>query len=76
MGNQRVLEEEARVMVGRQLVQEVREVEEKAPRKAEAKVFRDRQQVRKSQKENLAAAWEKKVEEDLYEKEVSERLEQ
>jgi len=76
MGNQRVLEEGARVMVGRQLVQEVREVEEKAPRKAEAKVFRDRQQVRKSQKENLAAAWEKKVEEDLYEKEVSERLEQ
>jgi len=61
---QRQLEVEATVMVNKQLAKEIREVEEKAPRKAEAAVFRERQQVRKTQKAQLAEAWEKKLVED------------
>ncbi|GMH99250.1 hypothetical protein TrST_g2788 [Triparma strigata] len=64
IGQQRVLEKEKDVIINRQLVKEIKEVEEKAPRKAEAKVFRERQQVRKTQKEELQEAWEKKLKED------------
>ncbi|GMH93686.1 hypothetical protein TL16_g12696 [Triparma laevis f. inornata] len=64
IGQQRVLEKEKDVVINRQLVKEIKEVEEKAPRKAEAKVFRERQQVRKTQKEELHEAWEKKLQED------------
>ena len=64
IGQQRVLEKEKDVIINRQLVKEIKEVEEKAPRKAEAKVFRERQQVRKTQKEELQEAWEKKIKED------------
>ena len=70
MTKQRELEKEKDVMINRQLVKEIKEVEEKAPRKAEARVFRERQQVRKEQKEQLQEAWERKLKEDEVEQEM------
>jgi len=69
MGEQRELENDARALVCRQLVKEVREVESKAPRKAESKVLKERQQIRQAQRKELSAAWEEKLAEDAVEKE-------
>ena len=40
-----------------------------APRKAEAQIFRERQQIRKEQKEELHEAWERKLKEEEIEQE-------
>jgi hypothetical protein len=64
MGEQLKIDKEANLLMNKQLVKEIREVEEKAPRKAEAKVFRERQAVRQAQKVELQDAWERKVAED------------
>ena len=65
---QRKMEVEATIMVNKQLVKEIREVEEKAPRKAESLVFQSRQAIRVSQNAKLKEAWERKLEEDEVEK--------
>jgi len=39
-----------------------------APRKAEAKVFHERKEIRQAQKRELAAAWDEKLAEDAVEK--------
>lgn len=69
MVKQKLYEEEVTVMVNKQLVREVKEVELKAPRKAEAEVFRARQETGKEIKAELHQAWERKVEEDELERE-------
>ena len=55
MDKQRKLEVDARFMVNKQLAKEIRVVEELAPRKAEGKIFRERQQIRKEMKVRSAS---------------------
>ena len=66
---QKLYEEEVTVLVNKQLVREVKEVESKAPRKAEAMVFKERQETRRDIKAGLRTAWEGKVAADEVERE-------
>ena len=64
LGAQRALEEDATLLVNKQLVAEIKVVEAMAPRLAESNVFQERQAIRVEQKKDLKLAWERKVAED------------